>query len=209
MKKLFLTIVATTLISGNLIAAPATMSAKQCSPKQVALSMAMRELWVEHVVYTRNYIISAIANLGDKDVVAKRLLKNQDDIGNAIATYYGKDAGKALTGLLREHILISADVIEAAKNDNIDNLEQAQQKWFANADEIAVFLSNANPNWSKDHLSTMLLKHLKLTTGEVTSRLANNWKEDIHFFEQVSAEILEMADDLTAGIVKQFPEKFS
>ena len=41
------------------------------------LKMAMRQLWEEHITFTRNYIISALADLPDGDAVAKRLLKNQ------------------------------------------------------------------------------------------------------------------------------------
>lgn len=186
-----------------------TPPSMQCSQQQMALSMAMRELWIEHIAYTRNYIISALANIGDKDVVAKRLLKNQDDIGAAMGTYYGTDAGKLLSSLLREHVLISADVIKAAKTKKKSDLEKAQQKWMDNADQIAVFLSTANPNWNKNDLIDMLHKHLELTTGEVKSRISKNWQADIDYFDQVTSEMLRMADALTAGIVKQFPEKFS
>src|SRR5262245_53923194 len=66
------------------------------------LRTAMRKLWEDHITYTRNYIISALADLGDKDAVAKRLLKNQEDIGNAIKPYYGNDAGDKLAALLRD-----------------------------------------------------------------------------------------------------------
>src|SRR5262245_37916554 len=69
--------------------------------KAVDTRMAMRKLWEDHITYTRNYIISALANLPDGDAVAQRLLKNQDDIGDAIKPFYGADAGKKLAALLR------------------------------------------------------------------------------------------------------------
>src|SRR6185369_11812704 len=71
------------------------------------LRMAMRKLWEDHITYTRNYIISALADLPDQDAVAQRLLKNQDDIGNAIKPFYGDAAGQKLAGLLRDHITIA------------------------------------------------------------------------------------------------------
>ena len=57
----------------------------------------MRVLWEEHITYTRNYIISALAGLPDTDAVAQRLLRNQDDIGNAIKPFYGDAAGNKLS----------------------------------------------------------------------------------------------------------------
>ncbi|MDU5111765.1 MAG: glycosyltransferase, partial [Clostridium sp.] len=48
------------------------------------LKFKERQLWIEHVLWTRNFIVSDIASLDDKAPVLERLLKNQDDIGNSI-----------------------------------------------------------------------------------------------------------------------------
>src|SRR5262245_46154286 len=56
--------------------------------------------------------------MGDADAAAARLLRNQDDIGNAIVPYYGEDAGRKLTDLLKQHILIAVELVGAAKSGN-------------------------------------------------------------------------------------------
>src|SRR5215468_7873298 len=109
----------------------------------VELKMAMRKLWEDHITYTRNYIISALANLPDSQAVAKRLLRNQDDIGDAIKPYYGDAAGQKLAALLKEHIVIATEVVKAAMQGSKEKLATAQKKWTANADDIATFLSKA------------------------------------------------------------------
>jgi hypothetical protein len=187
-------------------AAPAE---KTYSKAQEDLRNAMRKLWEDHITYTRNYIISALADLEDKDAVTERLLRNQDDIGKAITSYYGDEAGKKLASLLRDHILVAAEVVKEAKANNKNALDAAQKKWTANADELAVFLSSANPNWTKDDLTQALHKHLKLTTGEVTSRLGKDWQGDIISYDKGHEHMLMVADILTDGIVKQFPDKFN
>jgi outer membrane murein-binding lipoprotein Lpp len=88
--------------SSNAVAKPARMTAAATSSTD--LKSVMRKLWEDHITYTRNYIISALAEFPDADAVAKRLLRNQDDIGDAIKPYYGAEAGKKLASLLREHI---------------------------------------------------------------------------------------------------------
>ena len=136
-----------------------------CNKSVVDLRLAMRKLWEDQITYTRNYIISALADLEDTDKVAERLLKNQDDIGNAIKPIYGDDAGKKLASLLRDHILVATEVVKAAKAGNNEELAKANKKWESNADDIATFLSGANPNWPRQDLVNMLYKHLELTTG--------------------------------------------
>src|SRR5207248_3414214 len=79
------------------------------------LKQDMRKLWTDHVVWTRDYIIAAVGDQPDAPAAAARLMKNQEDIGNAIAKYYGAPAGQQLTTLLKEHISIAVDLIKAAK----------------------------------------------------------------------------------------------
>src|SRR5437762_8055122 len=124
--------------------------------KATELKMAMRKLWEDHITYTRNYIISALANLPDADSIAKRLLRNQEDIGNAIKPYYGDPAGQKLTALLKDHILIAPEVVKAAKAGAKAPLDAAQKKWSANGKDIAAFLSGANADWPKQDLEAML-----------------------------------------------------
>lgn len=179
------------------------------APSAMKLRLDMRQLWEEHIVYTRNYIISGIAGLEDSQKVAERLLRNQDDIGNAVKPYYGAQAGEKLALLLRDHILIAADIVAAAKAGSGDKVTALQKTWHANADEIAGLLSGANPNWQKSALTEMLYKHLDLTTKEVVSRLNKDWAGDIDAYDQGHVHMLGFADALTDGIVKQFPKKFS
>lgn len=177
--------------------------------KQWDLADTLHKLWADHVIWTRQYIVSTVAGLADAPVAANRLMKNQEDIGNAIATVYGPEAGTKLTALLKDHIKIAADVVAAAKANNQDAYKAADEKWKANALEIADFLSAANPqNWPKDVMEKMLLEHLAVTTDEVVARLKGAWDDDIKAFDKVFNQVLGMAGDLTKGIIAQFPDKF-
>jgi hypothetical protein len=174
-----------------------------------ALRQDMRKLWTDHVVWTRDYIVAAVGDQPDAAAAATRLLKNQDDIGAAVAAYYGKPAGDKLTVLLKEHITIAVDLIKAAKGGDKPSQQQADAKWKKNAEEIADFLAKANPNWPRATLVDMMNRHLSTTTDEVVARLTKNWDADVKAFDAVYDHILMMSDALSDGIVKQFPEKFS
>jgi hypothetical protein len=173
------------------------------------VKLEMRKLWEDHITYTRNYIISALAGLPDTDQVATRLMKNQDEIGAAIKPYYGEAAGSKLAALLKDHIAVASEVVKAAKAGTNDQLTAAQKKWVANADDIAKFLATANPNWKEPDLRSILHKHLDLTTGEVTARLKKDWVADQKSYDDGHAHMLMFSDMLTEGIAKQFPDKFA
>lgn len=186
-----------------------SVSGTMYTKSAVDLRMDMRKLWEDHITYTRGFIVSAIAGLEDTGKAAERLLRNQDDIGAAIAPLYGEAAGKKLASLLRDHILIAADIVNAAKAGNSEGVASGQKRWQANADDIATFLSGANPNWPKQTLENMLYEHLALTTAEVVSRLKKDWTADIAAYDKGHVHMLMLADALTDGIVKQFPDKFA
>jgi len=175
---------------------------------EVSLRVGMRKLWADHVIWTREYIVAAVAGTPDADAAAGRLLRNQEDIGNAIVPFYGASAGAALTGLLKQHIMIAVDLVAAAKAGNDAKFKDADARWTANVVEIAGFLSGANPHWPKKDVTDLLMLHLKLTKGEAVARLQKNWAGDVKAFDDIFTEINTVADALSSGILAQFPDKF-
>lgn len=178
------------------------------TPKMVQLKTDMQKAWIDHTIWTRSYIVSALSNRPDQQDVLDRLLQNQQDIGNLIKPYYGEAAGNKLADLLREHIQIAGKIVAAAKAGNQADVTKLEADWHRNADDIAKFLSGANPNWSFKELQDMLYTHLQLITEIVLDCLKGDWKGDIAATDKNEIHMIHLADILTEGIVKQFPEKF-
>ena len=180
-------------------------------PKQdpVVFSHAMRKLWEDHITWTRLFIVSDVADLPDLPFTTQRLLQNQVDIGNAIKPFYGEQAGDQLTSLLNDHILLAADVLNAAKAGNTAAFNDAKTRWYDNANQIAAFLNAANPkNWPLADMQAMMKSHLDLTLAEASDHLTGNYAADIADYDEVHNEILQMADMLSQGILNQFPNMF-
>jgi hypothetical protein len=179
------------------------------TPRVVAFHDEMRRLWEDHVTWTRLAIISLTSETPDTQATVGRLLQNQTDIGDAIKPFYGEAAGQELTRLLRDHILIAADLIAAARAGDETAVADAQSRWTANADEIAAFLAGANPrSWDLDEMKTMLHEHLRLTANEAIARIQGDWAADVAAYDQIHLQALGMADMLSEGIIKQFPSRF-
>ena len=127
----------------------ATHEAHAITRSELVLRRDMRQLWEDHIVWTRLAIISLTTGAPDTEATVGRLLSNQTDIGNAVKPFYGKAAGDKLTAELRQHILIAADVVAAAKAGDQAKLADAQARWQQNADGIAAVLNSVNPRFWK------------------------------------------------------------
>ena len=172
------------------------------------LRLDMRKLWTDHTVWTRDYIIAAVDEKADQEAAANRLMKNQEDIGTALATYYGKGNGDRLTNLLKDHIKGATEVVKAAKTKDASQLKAADERWKQNAEDIADFLSGANPAWTRAAMREMMMTHLATTTDEVNARIKQDWDGDVKAYDKVYEHILKMSDALTDGIARQFPDRF-
>jgi hypothetical protein len=191
-------------------AGKSAISPTDAATRQAALRADMRKLWEDHVTWTRLFIVAAEAGAPDTDATAQRLLQNQVDIGNAIMPVYGDAAGTQLTSLLRDHILVAADLVGAAKAGDTAKVATTKDRWYANADQIAGFLAQANPvNWPEPTMRQMMHEHLDNTLAEAVDHLKGDTAADIADYDKIHVQILGMADMLTEGIVAQFPNQFA
>ena len=209
-----ITLVAATLISLALVSSwfvsRSDAHAGGATAERAQFHDAMRGLWEEHVAWTRMFIVSFASDVPDLAATTDRLLRNQDDIGNAIRPFYGDAAADQLTTLLREHILGAAQLLTAAKAGDADGVAAASEAWYANANEIADFLAAANPkHWSAADLRQMMKDHLDLTLVEAVAQLEGRYDDAVAGYDAVEAEIREMADMLSDGIIAQFPAAFA
>jgi hypothetical protein len=163
-----------------------------------------RKLWEQHIMWTRSYIISTAANLGDLQPVTRRLLQNPGDFANELRKYYGDNKAKEFANLLTEHLLIAARLVNDAKMQDTQAVEADEKKWYENADAIADFLAGINPYWNKQEWRNMLHEHLRLTENEAVYRLSGQFASDVGLYDSIENSALKMADYMAEGIEKQF-----
>jgi hypothetical protein len=155
---------------------------------------------------------STIAGRAIRRLDGGRLLENQVDIGDAIKPFYGDAAGAQLTALLHDHITIAVEILQAAKAGNTAAFNDANARWYENANDIADFLSAANPKfWPNDMMRADMKTHLDQTLAEAAHELAGDpdgYAASVADYEAAHLHILAMADMLSSGIIGQFPKRF-
>jgi hypothetical protein len=168
----------------------------------------MRKLWEDHVTWTRLAILSFLNDSPDSPATTDRLLANQTDIGDAIKPYYGEAAGDQLTALLREHITVAVEILAAAKAGDTAALQDASDRWYVNADQIADFLAAANPRLSRTSMRAMMRKHLDDTLSEAVNHLQGHYAAGVQDYDAIHQHILMMSDTISDAIMQQFPRRF-
>jgi hypothetical protein len=173
------------------------------------LNQAMRKLWSDHMHWTLATVDAFFNEPKQLETKLNRLLQNQKDIGAAIVPFYGQAAGDKLAALLTEHIQLAVPVLKAAQANDKPTLDIVLANWYKNANDIAGFLSSANPkNWPQTTTGSALKMHITHTTEYAVNILKDNYAPSIKGFEEALNHMLMLADILTEGIAKQFPDKF-
>lgn len=177
--------------------------------KAVELREGLRDLWVGHVFWVRN--VALATRLGDTEaakVAEENVVKNARTIADSLTPLYGKPAADKLFGLLAGHYGAVKGYMTTAYAGDTSGKEAAVEKIKANAVEIAVFLSSANPNLPKDALVSLLFAHGGHHIGQIDAFTAKDYAGEAQIWAAMNEHMLMIADALSKGIVKQFPTKF-
>jgi hypothetical protein len=169
--------------------------------------MKSKYYWDEHINYTRNAIISILADLSDIDDVVDRLMRNQEDIGSLLRPFYSTEVVDEFVKLLKEHVIVAGDLIKATRKG--DDLTSLKASWDSNAADIVAFMSGVNSvNWPKALIAQVWNKHRETTLAEATARSEKNWVDDIAAYDANHECISEMAEIFASGVVSQNLESF-
>jgi hypothetical protein len=171
---------------------------------QINVFNIFRNLWEQHVFWTRAFIISTASDLDDLELVTERLLRNPTDFAVVLKNFYGVEKARTFEALLKEHLLIAASLVNNIKSGNTEAAYDDRRKWHKNADEISVFLGEINPHWSSRQFRSLFYDHLKMTEEEAVYRLNGKYASDIAIFDSIEAQALQMADFMAFGILNQF-----
>ncbi len=163
--------------------------------------------WDNHINYTRDAIISILHNVGDTSAIVSRLMKNQEDIGHILVPYYGNNNATLFTNLLKEHVSLTADIVNGIKSNS--NIDQITNKWRENASAIATLLAKLDPhNWPQQITLKKLNEHLDHTLQNIYAQHRHDWGADLAEFDVIHKSIFELANYISEGIIDRYPEHF-
>ncbi len=165
------------------------------------LREAMRLAWINHVVWSRLYLISAAENLENADDTLMQLLGNVDEITAVFANNYSPAAIQQFKELLTEHVQITGNLIEELKKEETEEYNHILPDWYENGERIADFLSRQTAAYDRQELRDMIKNHLDILREEIEGWFEGDYRKDIEAFIRSEKEILSMADYLAGGLL--------
>lgn len=203
--RMFIGVFIVALIASAAVPALAKPLTKQKTTR-LAYHDEWRKLWEDHITWTRVVIMGILSDLPGTNVYIDRLLQNAQDMEDALAPYYGDDA-EVLGDLIRDHLVIAAQILQAAKNGQ--PLDGLIASWYANAHDIAVQMNEMNPEfWPLEETEKMWTDHLDATLAEAVAHLTGDFEGEVSAYDEVHDLALEMADFFSDGVMRQFPNGF-
>ena len=170
---------------------------------------ALRDLWVDHIFWVRNVSLAAINN-NDAAMKAaeQQAVANATSIAASIEPFYGAAAKEAFFKLLAGHYGAVKAYLVATVGDNTSAQASATQSITSNAEEIAVFLSKANPYLPKDALYSVLLAHGGHHIQQIQELKARNYAAEAKTWDDMKSHVYQIADATADALAKQFPKQF-
>jgi hypothetical protein len=171
---------------------------------------ALRDLWVGHVFWVRNVVVSTFAGNQPAAAAAEQeVVANARQIAAAIEPYYGQGASEKLFGLLAGHYGAVKQYLDATVAGRQGDQDAAYASLSRNASEIARFLSGANPNLPFDTLNGLLLAHGGHHVRQIQQVHRKEYTDEARTWDAMTRHMYVIADALAGAIAKQFPKQFS
>ena len=172
------------------------------SPAGQALYNDMRSVWGEHIMWTRQLIISIAEGLRDLGATEARLLRNPADMARVFGRYFPAATAKRIEQLFTEHLEIGGRLITAYKKGEASEASELDKRWYANADDIAAFFATIDRDYDRQMIQQMMYRHLDMTKQETAMRLAGKYEADIAAADALWKQAMDMADYFSGGIIR-------
>ena len=188
----------------------ASVTATTVNAKQAATRAVLRDLWVEHVFWIRNYVTASAAHDAKQQAVAAdQVVANAKAISGAVGSFYGEPAGNQMLTLLAGHWGAVKDYSDATFVRKDAKAQQtATAQLIGNAKAIAAFLAKANPNLPEATLVGLLSAHGAHHIAQIQQMSNGDYAAEAKTWAAMRAHMFTIADALGDALAKQFPARF-
>ncbi len=163
----------------------------------------------EHISLTTEALRTSYDETASATAVIDELDKNSQELADIIGGFYGDQPKATFLKLWRDHITFFINYTISAKNEDTEGKEQALSDLEGYSQESAEFLAGLNNNLTADSLKPLFTEERDLTIASIDDYIAASYSESFDKESKAYDQAGKIADAISDGIIKQFPDKFS
>jgi hypothetical protein len=156
----------------------------------------------------RNVSVAVIEkNPSAMKAAEQQVVANAQSIADLIEPFYGVAAKNDFFELLVEHYGAIKAYLQATTSGESLAQDVATRSLTANADELAEFLSKANPYLPKDALRGLLLAHGGHHLQQIQQLKDRQFQAEANTWDEMKDHVYQIADATAAALAKQFNKR--
>ncbi|MDZ4856582.1 MAG: hypothetical protein SGJ26_17300 [Nitrospirota bacterium] len=177
--------------------------------REMEMKQGLRDLWLGHIFLTQHVVLyNTTYNPAERDAADKQVLANAKQIASTFMPFYGEARSEKLFTLLAGHYAAVKAYSHATVAGSTPLQDAALARFASNADDIAEFLSGANPYLQKDTIRGLIAAHGAHHVLQINLYKKKDYAHLEATWPMMRQHVYLIADTLTAAVVKQFPSEF-
>ena len=162
----------------------------------------------EHVALSSEAMRTSYDNHGSSTAVVDELDKNSQELAEIIGSFYGEEPKATFLKLWRDHITFLINYTISTKNDDKEGREQALSDLEDYSQESAEFFAGLNNNLSTENLKPLFADYRDIMIDSIDDYSNAKYTESLDKESQAYVQAGKIADAISDGIARQFPDKF-
>jgi hypothetical protein len=169
----------------------------------VVLHDLIRAVYEDQLVWTRMMSVAVLDGSKARDAYRDRLMDNYEAFEDALTPYYG-DGAEKLGTMLEYHFALTEKVVDEVRQG--DTFRTVLPYWYANADDIAAYLTQLNPKfWPRKETTLIWRMYLDGILAGAIAHQKGDWRGEVDAHDALVTHCYKMADFMSDGMLKQFP----
>ena len=141
----------------------------------------------------------------DREEIMDHLVNIAEEYRRLLGQYYEEDVVEDLRDNYLRYIRNLEIFIEAYKDNDIVLIEKQREILYGIGDELARVLSRINIYWDRSVLQTMIFQIINSTEQQIIDIIAGDYVKGIEDYDIFMKQVYRLSDELTYGILRQFP----
>ena len=163
----------------------------------------------EHVALTSEAMRASYDDHAISTAAIDELDKNSQELAGIIGKFYGEEPKATFLKQWRDHITFFINYTVSTKNDDKEGKEQALSDLEEYSQKSAEFFAGLNSSLGVDSLKSLFADYRDIMIESANDYKDGDYSGSLDKQSQAYSQAGKLADTLSDGMSKQFPDKFS